>query len=252
MFQRALILVAISAAFPSVISQYTLCGQISNELHRELGTEDPHTFPIISDFIYIRDSYSLNLNFYNLIFTGFSGAMCTLPEVSGQGRLATLIFKGSNLEFKSSDTEIDINLPDFAGQLKTSFTSQVHSYTLELRFIKDANSLDPFKPCIKKGSLEMIFDAEGIVIKQVNPKVILELDIHPEAVLKAINLYLPRFANDITTRLNNIICQTNPNPRPPNPRGRFCLEGTDGSPTQVWDCVPSTIAPGDACLPINK
>ncbi|XP_068225369.1 uncharacterized protein [Palaemon carinicauda] len=206
MFQGILFLAAISAAFPSVISQISSCDLITEKLQGEFRKEDPHTFPNISNFIDIRDDIILNFHFSNLIFKGFSNVYCNSNDF-GQGRLVILILSGSNLEFKSSDTEIDINLPDFAGQLKTSFTSQLYDYTLELRFIKDAYSPDPFKLCIKKESLEIIFQAYRIKTNVgVNPKVTQELNNHPEAVAEAINLYIHRFADTLTTTLNNILC----------------------------------------------
>ncbi|XP_068232321.1 uncharacterized protein [Palaemon carinicauda] len=94
MFQRTLILAAILAAFarglPPPISP---CDLITYELQRVLRPMDPHTFPIISDFNYIRDNRSATYDLFNLKFEGFSIVRCSSFHDFGQDRVATLNLK---------------------------------------------------------------------------------------------------------------------------------------------------------------
>ncbi|XP_068225583.1 uncharacterized protein [Palaemon carinicauda] len=200
MFQRTLILAAISAAFPSVISQISPSDLITEKLQTAFGRDDPHTFPSFSNFIYIRDNISYPFDFLNSSLQGFSNVECTAFHDFEDDRVTTLNLTGHNLEFDTSEVIIERQL--------TEFTSQMHNYTLGLRFRYDYYSPNPFNLCITRDSLEMIFHAERITINiYSDPEVFRELNDHPEAVGKAINLYLPRFANNLTTTLNYILCE---------------------------------------------
>ncbi|XP_068205542.1 uncharacterized protein [Palaemon carinicauda] len=248
MFQRTLILVAILAAFASGIPfPIQPCQNITFELQRAFHPEDPHTFHNISNFIYTRGNISINFNnFVNLIFKGFSHVYCNSFNYFGPQLVTTVNLAGQNLEFSSSLTKIQ-NSP-----LLGSFTSKLSNYTLELRFIDYFYSPpDLFNLCITNGTLEMIFHADGITTDiELAPEVAEELNHHPEAVVEAINLYLPRFANDLTTTLNKILCriippQTTaiPNPTPEN-RGTFSV-GRTGAPSTLvlFDRRPSATSP---------
>ncbi|XP_068225906.1 uncharacterized protein [Palaemon carinicauda] len=215
MFQRTLILVAISAAFASGIPPpIPPCDPITSELQTALSNVDPLTFPIISDVNYIRDNTRYTFDFFGLIIKGFSHVNCDYFNVSGQP-LAILNLKGPNLKFTTSHADIYINFPV---PLKANFTSQLHFSTLDLRFKIDSYTPYPFSLCITRDTLQMTFHAEGIVTNVGNsPEVTQELNDHPEAVVEAINRYLPRLANDLTAILNDLLCHTNPLPPFPIP-----------------------------------
>ncbi|XP_068224293.1 uncharacterized protein [Palaemon carinicauda] len=211
MFQRTLILAAISAAFAQFIP--TPCQIITNELQKALGPEDPKTFPIISDFNYTFDHIRILFDFFDLTFEGFSNVNCTSFYVSEQESVAILNLIGHNLEFNTSHADIDINQPGFLVPIKTNFTSHLVNYTLELRFEIDSYREYPFNLCITSGSLNMTFHADGICNNvEVSPDVTQELNDHPEEVVEAINHYLPRFANDLTAILNDLLCHAIPLP----------------------------------------
>ncbi|XP_068225538.1 uncharacterized protein [Palaemon carinicauda] len=210
MFQGALILVAISAAFAQVNPTPTPCQIITDELRSGFLPDDPHTFPNISDFIYIRDNVRIIFDFFNLTLKGFSNVYCNSFNASGQP-LATLDLEGYNLELNTNDADMYINIRPLAdidiNPLKTNFSSQLRFYTLDLRFKIDSYIPDPFSLCITRDSLEMTFHAEGIESNVgVSPDVTRELNDHPKEVVEAINRYLPRLANNFTTALNNILC----------------------------------------------
>ncbi|XP_068225539.1 uncharacterized protein [Palaemon carinicauda] len=207
MFQGALILVAISAAFAQVNPTPTPCQIITDELRSGFLPDDPHTFPNISDFIYIRDNVRIIFDFFNLTLKGFSNVYCNSFNASGQP-LATLDLEGYNLELNTNDADMYINIRPLAdidiNPLKTNFSF----YTLDLRFKIDSYIPDPFSLCITRDSLQMTFYAGGIRTYTRLPQVDQELNDHPYAVVEAINRYLPRLANNFTTALNNILCQT--------------------------------------------
>ncbi|XP_068225311.1 uncharacterized protein [Palaemon carinicauda] len=197
MFQRTLILAAISAAFAQ-LDPISPCDLITKKLQRAFRPKDPLTFPSISNFIYIRDNVRYNFNFTNLMFRGFSNVYC--GSSSGKAQGATLNLTGPDLVFDTSDADIYIDPP-----LRTSFNLQVDDYTLELRFRYDYYSPYPFSLCITGDSLHMNFSAERIRTNILfNPQEAHELI--PDAVVRAINNYLPRLANFITTILNKILC----------------------------------------------
>ncbi|XP_068224834.1 uncharacterized protein [Palaemon carinicauda] len=189
MFQRTLILAAISAAFASGFPPQTPCQIITYELQTAFGRDDPHTFPNFSNFIYIRDHISYTFDFLNPTLQGFSNVNCTSFHDFEGDRVATLNLKVHNLEFDANEVIIE--------RQSFQFTSQLDDYTLELRFrYEDYNSY-PFNLCITRDSLEMTFRAERIVTHVVySQNVTQELNDHPYAVVEAINLYLPRFANN--------------------------------------------------------
>ncbi|XP_068225884.1 uncharacterized protein [Palaemon carinicauda] len=184
MFQRILILVAISAAFASRISpQISSCHSITYEVQRALNPDNPHTFPIISDINYIRDNISYTFDLPNLEFKGIIRTNCNDYEY-----LAEMIFEGDNLEFNTSDALIYINQPGFANPQITNFTSQLVNYTLEFRFEIDSYTSYPLNLCITRDSLQTNFSADGITT-DVGGRldVTNELNDHPDAVVEAIN-----------------------------------------------------------------
>ncbi|XP_068221858.1 uncharacterized protein [Palaemon carinicauda] len=204
MFQRTLILAAISVAFASVNPPWLPilpCEKITSELQRALRPVDPHTFPIISDFNYIRDNERYSLDIFNLTFEGFSNVSCSYFNLD-EPHLATLILAGPNLEFNTSRADVHLNTLYSPNQQNSELTLQAHVYTLELRFRRDYYSPYPFNLCITRDSLQVAFHAEGITASAW------ELNNHPEAVVDAINFHLPRFASDLATTLNNILCKS--------------------------------------------
>ncbi|XP_068225582.1 uncharacterized protein [Palaemon carinicauda] len=85
MFPRTLILVAISAAFASGIPPpISECDIITEILQMALSPLDPQTFPIIPNVNYIRDYVRYNLDFFHLVFAGFSRVNCNHFNASGQ------------------------------------------------------------------------------------------------------------------------------------------------------------------------
>ncbi|XP_068224292.1 uncharacterized protein [Palaemon carinicauda] len=204
MFQRALILVAISAAFASEIPPPTTYQTITYELQTALRPEDPYTFPIIIEFSYTRDHIIFLFDFHNLIFAGFSNVNCTYLHESFDN-LTTLNLEGHELEFNSNNAYIHINTND---PQATDFSSQLRFYTLDLRFKIDSYTPYPFSLCITRDTLQITFYAEGIRTYTRFPQVDQELNDHPKEVVEAINRYLPRLANNFTTALNNILCPT--------------------------------------------
>ncbi|XP_068221854.1 uncharacterized protein [Palaemon carinicauda] len=204
MFQRTLILAAISVAFASVNPPWLPilpCEKITSELQRALRPVDPHTFPIISDFNYIRDNERYSLDVFNLTFEGFSNVSCSYFNLD-EPHLATLILAGPNLEFNTSRADVHLNTLGSPNQQNSELTLQLHIYTLELRFRHDYYSPYPFNLCITRDSLQVAFHAEGITASAW------ELNKHPEAVVDAINFHLSRFASDLATTLNNILCKS--------------------------------------------
>ncbi|XP_068222250.1 uncharacterized protein [Palaemon carinicauda] len=119
-----------------------------------------------------------------------------------EAHLATLILAGPNLEFNTSRADVHLNTLGSPNQQNSELTLQLHVYTLELRFRRDHYSPYPFNLCITRDSLQMAFHAEGITASAW------ELNKYPKAVVDAINFHLPRFASDLTTRLNNILCKS--------------------------------------------
>ncbi|XP_068225960.1 uncharacterized protein [Palaemon carinicauda] len=217
MFQRTLILATISAAFAELIP-IDPCETITNELQTALGPLDPHTLPIISNVDYIRDFPSYIFDFFGLIIKGFSDVNCNSFNVSEQESVATLNLTGHNLEFNTSHANIDIYRLGYHGTQKTNLTSQLGFYTLDLRFRYEHYSPNPFSLCIFRDTLHMTFHAERITTNVGNsPNVTQELNDHPEAVVEAINRYLPRRANDLTAILKDLLCHTNPLPPYPTP-----------------------------------
>ncbi|XP_068224145.1 uncharacterized protein [Palaemon carinicauda] len=104
-----------------------------------------------------------------------------------------------------------LNTLGFADEQRTNFTSQVHNYTLELRFKNDLYKLKPFSLCIANEPLNITFHAHRIVNDvRDSPQMTQELNDHPKEVVKAINHYLRHFANDITTTLNDLLCNDTP------------------------------------------
>ncbi|XP_068224308.1 uncharacterized protein [Palaemon carinicauda] len=206
MFQRTLILAAISAAFASGIPpQISPCDLITYELQTALSHQDPHTFSNFFNFIYIRDHISYTFDFSNPTLQGFSNVSCTSFHDFEGDRVATLNLKVHNLEFDASEVIIE--------QQSTNFTTQLNGYTLVLRFRYDNYIPYPLNLCIKRDSLGMTFYAEKITTHVVfSSNVTRELNDHPKEVVEAINLYLPRFANNFTTTLNNILCKPIPTP----------------------------------------
>ncbi|XP_068205503.1 uncharacterized protein [Palaemon carinicauda] len=197
MFQRTLILAAISAAFPELIP-IVPCDQITRKLQTAFHPKDPHTFPTISDFIYIRDNVRYNFDFTNLMFRGFSNVICRSSSGKAQG--ATLNLTGQDLVFDTGDAIIYINPP-----IRTRFNLQLRDYALELWFRYTYYSPYPFSLCITGDSLHMNFSAERIRTNILfNPQE--ALVPNTDAVVRAINNYLPRLANFITTILNKILC----------------------------------------------
>ncbi|XP_068205501.1 uncharacterized protein [Palaemon carinicauda] len=214
MLQRTLILAAISAAFAQV--PLTPCQNITYGLKRELKKEDPHTFPKISDFYYIRDNISYTFDFLNLIFKGFSNVECNSFHVFGQDSEATLNLTGHNLEFNTSHAKIQTNKPVEVHPLTTNLLSKLNDYTLELWFKHENYNDRPFNLCILRDTLQITFYAEKILtLTGIGGQVAHELNNNTYAVVKAINHYLPRVANDITTKLNHILCQASINRRVP-------------------------------------
>ncbi|XP_068225540.1 uncharacterized protein [Palaemon carinicauda] len=210
MFQRTLILAAISAAFAQG-PQIDSCQRITSALQTAFRSDDPHTFPDISNFIYTRDNIRYNIDFFDLIFRGFSNVRCSSAKGLGRQQVTTLNLTGHDLEFDTSNFRLHINPPFSAVGQRPSFDLKVQTYALELIFTDEVFTLDPFKLCITRDTLEMTFRAEGMVFDiKPSPPVAQELNNHPAAVLKAINLYLPRFANDLTTKLNDILCVNTP------------------------------------------
>ncbi|XP_068225536.1 uncharacterized protein [Palaemon carinicauda] len=197
--------------FVSGIPPPTPCQTITDELRSGFLPDDPHTFPNISDFIYTRDIdniyVSITFDFFNLTLKGFSNVNCNSFNVSGQP-LTTLNLTGHDLEFDTSNFRLHINPPFSADGQRPSFDSQLRFYTLDLRFKIDSYIPDPFSLCITRDSLQMTFYAEGIRTYTRFPHVDQELNDHPKEVVEAINRYLPRLANNFTTALNNILCQT--------------------------------------------
>ncbi|XP_068225883.1 uncharacterized protein [Palaemon carinicauda] len=225
MFQGILFLAAIPAAFPSVIPQNSPCETITNELQQAFGPQDPHTVPRIPLFTYIRGDISYTFDFVDLLIKGFSNLECTSFHEFGKDQEATLNLKGHNLEFNTSHAELRINRPKHDPQavtLITVFGSRMIINNLELRFTYDYYSLEPFNLCITRNSLQTTFHPSGISTDvAIRPNVTQELNDHPDAVVEAINLHLPRFAGDLTTILNGILCKpippttaATPNPAP--------------------------------------
>ncbi|XP_068224848.1 uncharacterized protein [Palaemon carinicauda] len=207
MFQTALILAAISAAFTSGFPPpIPPCQIITYELQRAFRPKDPQTFPIISDFDYTRNHITITFDFFNLTLKGFSNVSCNSFNVSGQN-VATLNLKGLNLDFNTGDAYIHINQPGSDNSIKPKFTSQLRFYTLDLMFKYDSYIPDPLSLCITRDSLEMTFSADIILTNVGNStEVTQELNDHPEAVVRAINNYLPRFASNLTATLNERLC----------------------------------------------
>ncbi|XP_068225709.1 uncharacterized protein [Palaemon carinicauda] len=215
MFQRALILVAISAAFASGFPPpISPCDPITEKLQRALSPKDPHTFPIISNVDYIHYGDMYKFDFSNLTLKRFSYVNCTSFHDFEQESVATLTFEGPSLEFDTDDVVMRSNQSGFPNPLKIPLLSWLYNYTLELSFEIDSYRSYPFSLCISRNSLEMTFNADEIwLVFEVSPrqkyfskKVAKELFDHPDAVFEAINRYLPRFANNFTTTLNDILC----------------------------------------------
>ncbi|XP_068205499.1 uncharacterized protein [Palaemon carinicauda] len=248
MFQRTLILAAISAAFAQAFpwSLFSPCQKITLELQRAFIPEDPHMFPNISNFNYIRDNISINLDFLNLTIAGFSNVNCNSFNVLQQDMI-TLNLQGQDLEFRNRDARIRTNIPDLADGPNTPLVSQLRAYSMELRFKYDIYTPDPINLCITNRSLKMTFHAHGIETNILfDPQVALELNYHPDTLVGNINHYLPRFANDLTTKLNKILCQTippttaaipNPTTSLPSFGGQLGL-GPDGSQTWCGSAYP--------------
>ncbi|XP_068223909.1 uncharacterized protein [Palaemon carinicauda] len=206
MFQRALILAAISAAFASeYVPTTSLCPNITGKLQEEFRKEDPYMFPIMSNFIYVRGTKSYTFDFSNLIFRGFSNVSCNSFKVTHHSKthannsVATLVVLFHNWEFLTNETDV-------ADSKKERKFSMKLSGTLELRYATDDDQ-DSRRTCILPQSLELIFQPSQIVTNIVGDnKTDQELKNHPEAVAEAINLYIHRFADTLTTTLNNILC----------------------------------------------
>ncbi|XP_068205500.1 uncharacterized protein [Palaemon carinicauda] len=210
MFQRILFFAAISVAFASrILPQISPCHSISSEVQKALNPDNPHTFPIISDINYIRDNISYTFDLPNLEFRGEFDASCkTYRGDYKYYQGARIIFEGDNLEFNTSDAFIDINQPGFPHLLKTSFSSQLVNYTLEFRFEIDSYTSYPLNLCLTRDSLQTTFSAAEITTNVgISPGVTRELNDHPDAVMEAINNYLPLFASNLTTILNERLCQ---------------------------------------------
>ncbi|XP_068205498.1 uncharacterized protein [Palaemon carinicauda] len=239
MFPRTLILVAISAAFASGIPPSTPFASvyspsapfasgippsahfasvflppidprpiITYELQRVFRPKDPHTFPFIDEFNYNREDTSYFIEFSRLKFKGFSNFECHSFNVIWP-HLTTVDLKGIKLEFHTTFALLDTNASDLDVSLQpTNFTSQVSNYTLRLEFINDIYSTYPFYLCIKKETLTMTFSAEKIsTYIDVSEEGTQELNDHPKAVVKAINHYLDRLTNNLTTILNKELCK---------------------------------------------
>ncbi|XP_068205505.1 uncharacterized protein [Palaemon carinicauda] len=207
MFPSTLILAAISAAFASGIPPpIDPCDLITEKLQTAFGPQDPRTLLIIPNVSYIRLYVRYNLDLFDLTFAGFSNVSCS--SFNPDNRVTTLNLTGHNLEFGTREALLDINPRRMVhALLPTSFNLQLVNYTLELRFEIDSYTTYSFNLCINNGSLNMIFHADGTWNNVgVSQEVTQELNDHPYAVLKAINLYLPHFANNLTTTLNNILC----------------------------------------------
>ncbi|XP_068224889.1 uncharacterized protein, partial [Palaemon carinicauda] len=163
MFQRTLILVAISAAFASGFPPpISPCDPITEKLQRALSPKDPHTFPNISnvDYIHYRDMYKFD--FSNLTLKSFSNVNCTSFHDFEQESVATLTFEGPSLGFLTHDAVIRSNKSGFSNPLKTSFDLRLADYTLEMSFVIDSYRSYPFSLCISRDSLGMTFYAERI------------------------------------------------------------------------------------------
>ncbi|XP_068225222.1 uncharacterized protein, partial [Palaemon carinicauda] len=186
--------------------------QIITELQTAFGRDDSLTFFNISNVNYIREDKSYTFDFFNLIIKNFPEVFCKSINVFEQEEVAILILAGNNLEFITTQAIIGINQHDFAYRQITDFSSLLRFYTLELWFVIDSYSQsNPFKLCITRDSLQMTFNARRIEnTVGVSLPVAQELNDHPKAVVEAINLHLPRFAGDLTTRLNSILCKPNP------------------------------------------
>ncbi|XP_068224833.1 uncharacterized protein [Palaemon carinicauda] len=206
MFQRTLILAGISAAYAQFIS-IDPCQRITSALQTAFRSDDPHTFPSISDFIYIRENQRYNFDFTNLMFKGFSNVYCSYFN-HDEPHLTTMNLTGQNLGFLTNHFKVKFNQGDFANQHENNFNSKLRDYTLELNFDRYYYTLEPyFTLCITSESLNMTLHAERIRTDiGSNPLLAQELNDHPEAVVEAINNYLPRFANDLTSKLNDILC----------------------------------------------
>ncbi|XP_068224126.1 uncharacterized protein [Palaemon carinicauda] len=149
MFQRTLILAAISAAFAQV-PPIRPCEKITEKLQRAFLPEDPHTFPIISDVNYIRDNISYSLDIFNLTFIGFSNVSCS--SFNPDNRVASLTLEGTSLGFSTYDAEIR-SVSGFSNLVKTPFSSWLRDYTLEMSFVIESYRSYPFSLCITRDSL---------------------------------------------------------------------------------------------------
>ncbi|XP_068225158.1 uncharacterized protein [Palaemon carinicauda] len=217
MFQRTLILAAISAAFaPGITASITPCHSFSYEVQRVLSPDNPHTFPIVKNFNYIRDSISYTFHLPNLIFRGAFDVHCqSVFDKDFKYHGAIMNFKGPHLGIHTNDALIYNNQPGFFHPLKTSFTSQLFNYTLEFRFEIDSYTSHPLNICLTRDSLQTTFSADGIMTDVgISLDVSNELDDHPDAVVEAINNYLPLFASNLTTILNERLCQDQGIPAP--------------------------------------
>ncbi|XP_068224144.1 uncharacterized protein [Palaemon carinicauda] len=205
MFQRTLILAAISAAFAQ-LNPISPCDLITDKLQRAFRSMDPHTFPIIKNVNYIRDNTSYTFDFLNLIFKGFSNVSCNSFN-NFEPNEATLTLTGQNLELDTNNFEIQINPPFSADEQRANFSLQVDAYTLKLRFRYDYYSPDLFNLCIERNSLQTIFHAKGIRIYTELTQVDWEVNNHPEEVVETINLHFSYYFGDLTTGLNCLFCK---------------------------------------------